>query len=85
MAMEDPLLSRWQGMLALVSEPMFSVGNTPVTLMLVVGLVVIITLVWWLASALERGIKRLMQEKDPAAPQQQPGVYVLARMTRYTV
>lgn len=85
MTMEDPLFSRWQGILTLVSEPMFSIGNTPVTPMRIVGLIVIITLVWWLASALERGIKRLMQEKDPGAPHQQPGVYVLARMTRYTV
>lgn len=84
MTMEDPLLSRWQGVLALVSEPWFNIGSTPITPMRMVGLVVIITLVWWLASALERGIRRLMHEKGQGVAQQ-PGVYVLARMTRYTV
>ena len=67
-----------------LSFPWFTLGDTPVSAGRLVGLVVIIVFVWWLAALLEKALRHLAfrgegREKSASA------VYAWARVLRYIV
>lgn len=68
----------------LLSMPWFTLGDTPVSPGRLIGLIVIILLVWWIAELLERGIRRIAlgaaDRKKSAST-----VYAWARVLRYAV
>jgi small-conductance mechanosensitive channel len=71
-------------LMGLLSRPLFSVGNTPVTLLslsLALGLVLGI---WWLASLLERTLLRVAG-RDGSPPEHVARLHLLSRLVRYVV
>ena len=69
---------------AWLSVPWFTLGDTPVSAGRLVGLVIIIVLVWWLAAVLERGIQHIGLRGD-GREQSAGTVYAWARVLRYIV
>ena len=67
-----------------LSVPWFMLGDTPVSASRLLGLVVILVAVWWLASLLESGIRRVAMQRAGSA-QSAPSVYMWSRVLRYTV
>ncbi|MDH3320384.1 MAG: mechanosensitive ion channel [Betaproteobacteria bacterium] len=67
-----------------MSVPWFTLGDTPVSASRLLGLVVILVAVWWLASLLESGIRRVATQRSGHA-QSAPSVYMWSRVLRYTV
>jgi small-conductance mechanosensitive channel len=67
-----------------LSVPWFTLGDTPVSAGRLLGLAVIVIAVWWLASLLESGIRRVAMQRAGAA-QSAPSVYMWSRVLRYTV
>ncbi|MEO8718484.1 MAG: mechanosensitive ion channel domain-containing protein [Burkholderiales bacterium] len=64
--------------------PWFTLGDTPVSASRLLGLAVIVVAVWWLASLLEAGIRRVAMQRAGYA-QSAPSVYMWSRVLRYTV
>jgi small-conductance mechanosensitive channel len=69
---------------AAADEAWFPIGSTPLTAARLIGLVVMVFAVWWFASLLERGIRRVALRGE-AAGILAPSVYAWARIIRYTV
>jgi len=67
-----------------LSVPWFTLGDTPVSAGRLLGLAVIVVAVWWLASLLESGIRRVALQRAGGAPSA-PSVYMWSRVLRYTV
>lgn len=73
----------WNTIYAWVNTPWLTVGDTPITLARVIGLVVIVAFVWWFSSALERGLRRVaLHGRSPATTST---VYAFTRLVRYVV
>ncbi|MGH8743213.1 MAG: mechanosensitive ion channel family protein, partial [Burkholderiales bacterium] len=68
--------------LAFASNPWFSIGNTPISLQRLLGLLIILILVWWLSSLIERGLRHAAVRGKTLSDS---GVYTLSRIVRYTV
>ncbi len=66
-----------------LSETWFAIGGTSVTPIRLVGLVLIVILVWWFASLLERGLRRIALAGGRT--QSAPSAYAWARIVRYVV
>ncbi|HUW77000.1 MAG TPA: mechanosensitive ion channel domain-containing protein [Gallionella sp.] len=62
--------------------PWFSIADTQINLVRLVGLLVILTLVWRIGVMIEKVITRLGREKEEAIS---PGWYALSRMSRYAI
>lgn len=62
--------------------PWFSIADTQINLVRVVGLLIILTAVWRIAVMIEKIIVRLGREKNHAVT---PGWYALSRMSRYAI
>lgn len=67
-----------------LNVPWFTLGDTPVSAGRLVGLIIIIVLVWWLAAALEKGIRRIGLRGD-GSEKTTATVYAWARVLRYVV
>ncbi len=63
--------------LALLGDPLFSIGKTDITLLRLAGLAVIGVALWYLAGLVRRAIMRLARDKSD------PGVYLLSRISGY--
>lgn len=72
------VLAGWAG------EPWFTIGATPISLARLVGVVVILAASWWVASLLERALRRIAQ-RGTAVNLSESGVYALTRVVRYLV
>jgi small-conductance mechanosensitive channel len=69
-----------------LTDPLFSIGQTPVSLARLLALAIIVVLAWWAASWLERGMRRLSDRlADPDEPGSAAGVYAYSRVARYLV
>ena len=69
-----------------LTDPLFSIGQTPVSLARLLALAIIVVLAWWVASWLERGMRRLSDRlADPDEPGSAAGVYAFSRVARYLV
>lgn len=66
------------------SITLFKLGSTHVTALRLIGLVVILVLVWWFATLIERGVRRLASRGD-ATRLSESGAYALARILRYAL
>ncbi len=62
----------------------FHIGSTPVTPLRIVGLIVILSAVWWLGKFVEKALLRFARG-DVGARFSPSAVYALTRLTRYTV
>ncbi len=67
-----------------LAVPWFRLGDTPISAGRLLGLVVIVVVVWWLASLLEAGIRRVAMQRS-GHTQSTPSVYAWARVLRYSV
>jgi small-conductance mechanosensitive channel len=76
-----PVLAQLRDWLAI---PWFKLGDTPVRAGRLLGLVLIIVMVWWLASLLETAIRRVALRGDDQA-KSAPSVYMWSRVLRYSV
>lgn len=63
---------------------LFKLGATNVTTLRLIGLVLILFSVWWCATLLERGIRRLAARGNTTRLSES-GVYALARILRYAL
>lgn len=72
----------WSTVYAWVNEPLISIGETPVTVASVFGLVVIMILVWWFASLVEATLRRVALHGRQATSST---VYAFSRLVRYVV
>jgi small-conductance mechanosensitive channel len=79
----EGLTDMFRGFAAVADKPWFPDGSMQLTLARVIGLLVIALVVWWLATLLERGIRRVAFRGTvggvPAS------VYAWARIARYSV
>ncbi|WP_291986466.1 mechanosensitive ion channel domain-containing protein [Candidatus Accumulibacter sp. ACC007] len=66
------------------TRPWFRLGNTDITLLRVVGLVVILFFFWWFASLLERALRQ-MARVGKLVKLSESAVYALTRIVRYLV
>ena len=64
--------------------PWFSLGGTPVDAGRLIGLVVIVAAVWWLASLVESGVRRIAMRGGGNA-ESAPAIYTWSRVLRYSV
>ena len=62
--------------------PWFSIADTQINLVRLVGLLVILTAVWRIGVMIEKVITRLGREEEKAIS---PGWYALSRMSRYAI
>jgi small-conductance mechanosensitive channel len=69
---------------AWLSFPWFTLGDTPVSAGRLVGLIVIIVLVWWLAALLEKAMQQLAF-RGAGRETSASSVYAWARVLRYIV
>jgi len=69
---------------AWLTTPWFVLGDTQVTAGRLFGLVVIVVAVWWLASLVETGVRRIALRGDAHA-RSAPAIYTWSRVLRYTV
>ncbi len=60
----------------------FTIGDTPVNLFRLIGLIIILTVVWYIARLLENSLTRVARRSDAGASS---GFYALARLARYAV
>jgi len=69
---------------AALSVPLFKLGNTDVSARALVGAVVFVVGIWWLASLIERSVLRVAQRRadDPGSYSR---VHMLSRLLRYAV
>lgn len=67
-----------------LATPWFMMGNTPVTAGRLVGLVVMVVLVWWFASLLEKTIHHVALRSN-GHQKSASAVYTWARVVRYVV
>jgi small-conductance mechanosensitive channel len=67
----------WMDTANLLGDPLFSVGNTSISLLRLSGLILIGIVLWYFAGLVRRAIMRLSHEKTD------PGVYLLSRITSY--
>jgi small-conductance mechanosensitive channel len=84
--MKDQLMQPLESLPAWLTDPLFSIGQTPVSLARLLALAIIVVMAWWLASQLERGMRRLSDRlADPDEPGSAAGVYAFSRVARYLV
>ena len=62
--------------------PWFSIADTQINLVRLIGLLVILVVVWRIGVMIEKVITRLGREQDKAIS---PGWYALSRMSRYAI
>lgn len=69
---------------SVLSKPLFTIGQTPVTLMSLALVVLLVLAIWWMASLLERGLLRLTKRAG-AHPLKIAQLHLIGRLIRYTV
>jgi small-conductance mechanosensitive channel len=67
-----------------LSAPWFTLGDTPVSAGRLLGLLLIVVAVWWLASLIEAGVRRVAL-RGGAHDSSAPSVYMWSRVLRYAV
>jgi small-conductance mechanosensitive channel len=84
--MEEKLAGRIEWLPAWLTEPLVTIGQTPVSLARLLALAAIVVLAWWAASWLERGLRQLSGRlADPEEPGSAAGLYAFSRVARYFV
>ena len=73
----------WDTVWGWINYPWVTLGDTDITLVRMIGLVVIVLFVWWFASALERGLRRVALHGRAGATSST--VYAYTRLVRYVV
>lgn len=76
------LLETYYKLEEVASVPWFSIADTQINLVRVVGLAIILATVWRIGMSIEKLITRLGREKNKAVS---PGWYALSRMSRYAI
>ncbi|WP_291991529.1 mechanosensitive ion channel domain-containing protein [Candidatus Accumulibacter sp. ACC003] len=66
------------------TRPWFRLGNTDITLLRVVGLIVILCFFWWFASLLERSLRQMVRA-GKIVKLSEAAVFALTRIVRYVV
>jgi len=67
-----------------LTQPWFTIGQTPVTFTRLVAILFALAAVWWLSKLIERGLHRLAERLD-AAGAPGSGAYAFSRVARYVV
>lgn len=80
--LRDALLMGWQQVKEWMETSLFKVGDTPVTLMGLLRVLVFLTLAWWLSYWLRQGLQRVARHNDKIAPHT---AYTLGRLIHYGV
>lgn len=78
---EGGWLARFERLSALAGEPMFSLGTNPVTPFRVLGFLLVIFVVAWLTSLVERGLQRYAAHRPNG---DRSALYTASRILRYT-
>jgi hypothetical protein len=73
----------WRTTYAWINTPWLTLGQTPITLATIVGLVLILIFVWWFSYALEKGLRRAALHGQQGATSST--VYAFTRLVRYGV
>ena len=73
----------WDSIWDWVNTPWMTLGETEITLARIAGLVFILLFVWWFASGLERGLRRVAMHGRTA--ETTSTVYAFTRLIRYLV
>lgn len=69
----------WKDTLEIARDPLFSIGNTDLTLLRLLGLLLIIVVAWQIAKITKRSITKLNSDTT------NPAVYLLSRLAGYFV
>ncbi len=72
----------WKGFSGWFNASLFTVGNTPVTVLGLLRVVVIVVAAWWLSKVIRHGISRIATRWEGMS---QASVYTLGRLIHYTV
>ena len=73
----------WNTLLTWVNTPWITLGKSSITLASVVGLIFILAFVWWLSTAVERGLRRVALRGR--SHETSSTVYAYTRIVRYVV
>jgi small-conductance mechanosensitive channel len=76
--------SRLAPLVAWAQHPWFSIGNTQISLLRVLGLIFILVAAWWISLLLERVLRRLAQHGNRTTLSDS-GIFALTRITRYVI
>jgi small-conductance mechanosensitive channel len=76
------LLEMYHRLKDAAAVPWFSIADTQINLIRVIGLLVILTAIWRIGVVIEKFIARLGREKNQKVT---PGWYALSRMSRYAI
>jgi small-conductance mechanosensitive channel len=69
-----------------LSRPLFTIGQTQLTLANLVLTAALVLAIWWIALVLERGLLRVARRKGAnEQPAHQARMHLLSRLVRYTV
>jgi small-conductance mechanosensitive channel len=71
-------------LLALLSRPLFQIGDTPVTLLSLCVTAALVLAIWWGASLLERSLLKI-SHATTGQPTRTARLHLLSRLLRYTV
>ena len=71
-------------LLDLLGQPVFTIGQTPVTVMSLSLTLVLVLAIWWVASLLERGLLRVAT-RGQSEPDRIARFHLLSRLIRYVV
>jgi small-conductance mechanosensitive channel len=83
---EDHLAKPLEALPAWLTDPLITIGQTPVSLARLLALAAIVIMAWSAASWLERGLRRLSDRlADPDEPGSAAGAYAFSRVARYLV
>jgi len=84
--MEETLNKPFEALPAWLTDPLITIGQTPVSMARLLALAAIVVLAWSAASWLERGLRRLSDRlADPDEPGSAAGAYAFSRVARYLV
>jgi potassium efflux system protein len=72
----------WKYTLSLLSETLFEINETPVTLMGLIRIAVIMAIAWWLSKGIRKALHRIGERRTGV---NKSSLYTLGRVTHYVV
>jgi len=76
--------SDWAAIPHWIATPWFTIGDTPISLPRLLGLLLIIAFVWWFAYLIEHALRRIAM-RGGHGPTMRSSVYAVTRIIRYLI